>query len=207
MAVGAGGWLGTADADSYIAGFPQSIGNNKSQIYRRESLDNGVFPYSASIHFAALDTWGRLRVRYDLPRAWIQGGVAGNGTGWTAELYHTGNISSASVAHAATAESATTALNALGAGQTWLDVTASRAFDTTYINTTGRPIMVNVGTVGVSNITATMVATVGGVSFDVDFTSSPALNRLIGVFIVPSGATYQVRAERGLRPHQWAELR
>ena len=92
MAVGAGGWMGRADADSYISGFPQSFGDNISQIYRRESVDNGVSPYSASIHFAASDTWGRVRISYYTPRAWIQGGVTGNGTGWTAELYHTGNI-------------------------------------------------------------------------------------------------------------------
>jgi hypothetical protein len=34
--------------------------------------------------------------------------------------------------------------NALGWGQSWLDVSASRTFDTSYQNTTGRPIMVSV---------------------------------------------------------------
>jgi len=93
MAVGAGGWMGRAsNNDSYIAGYPQDIGENISQIYRRSVGDMGVPGYSASLHFAAVDTWGRVRISHYTPRAWIQGGTASTGTGWTAELYHTGNI-------------------------------------------------------------------------------------------------------------------
>ena len=79
MAVGAGGWMGRSGAESYIAGFPQDVVDNISQVYRRESLDNGVAPYSASIHFAAYYTWGRVRISYNTPKAWVQGGVSDDG--------------------------------------------------------------------------------------------------------------------------------
>ena len=92
MAVGAGGWLGSANPDSYMSGYPQSAGNNISQIYRRETSDAEVIAYAASIHFAAADTWGRLRLSPDTPKAWIQGGAHSTGRGWTAELFHSRNI-------------------------------------------------------------------------------------------------------------------
>lgn len=78
------------------------------------------------------------------PKTYQRQKVAGTWYPWQ-ELLHTGNISTASVAHAATAGSANTAntaLNALGVGQTWQNVTTSRALGTTYTNTTGRPIQI-----------------------------------------------------------------
>lgn len=128
------------------------------------------------------------------------------------ELLHTGNLlqtTGDSTDFPMSQAAVTNAINSssIGVGQTWQDVTASRAFATTYTNTTGRPITVNVGTVGVTNTTITMTATVGGVSFDVDFTSSTASNRLIGAFIVPSGATYRVHTSLGISLLQWVELR
>ena len=145
-------------------------------------------------------------------RAWIQGGYAAVGTGWTVELHHSGNLlqtTGTSTDLPMSQAAVTNAINSssIGVGQTWQNVTASRAFATTYTNTTGRPITVNVGTVRRPDITATMTATVGGVSFDVDFTSSGAQNRLIGVFIVPSGATYQVSTDQAFSLQQWMELR
>ena len=128
------------------------------------------------------------------------------------ELLHTGNLlqtTGTSTDFPMSQAAVTNAINSssIGVGQTWQNVTASRAFATTYTNTTGRPITVNVGTDRRPNITATMTATVGGVPFDVDFTSSGAQNRLIGVFIVPSGATYQVSTDQAFSLQQWMELR
>lgn len=91
MDVGTGGWLGRASPDSYISGYPQDMSQNVSQIYRRDSVDEGVSAFASSIHFAANDTWGRLRVGHNNQRAWIQGGTDLGGSGWTAELYHTSN--------------------------------------------------------------------------------------------------------------------
>jgi len=93
MEVGAGGWLGQGATSATPLGYPVSIGDvtNQTKVIRAEVIDNGVATYSSGIHFSSLDTWGRLRVSYLEPKAWIQGGRANQGTGWTEELYHTGN--------------------------------------------------------------------------------------------------------------------
>lgn len=90
MEVGAGGWLGLARGDTGINGYPLSIDENISMIYRREEVDNGVAPFAVSFHMGAEGSWGRLRIT-ESGTGWIQGGFAPAGTGWTAELYHTGN--------------------------------------------------------------------------------------------------------------------
>ena len=107
MRAGAGGWLSRTPPDSYIAGYPQNIGQSISQIYRKDHADDGVEAHSASIHFATSDTWGRLRVWYDSPSVWVQGGVSTIGSGWTAELYHASNLLNIGT----TAATARTALN------------------------------------------------------------------------------------------------
>ncbi len=92
MAVGAFGLGGRSNNVSHIAGYPQTLDESISQIYRRTDEDMGVPGYAAGIHFGAANTWGRLRVSYNSTRAWVQGGAATAGTGWTEELFHTGNI-------------------------------------------------------------------------------------------------------------------
>ena len=81
--------------------------------------------------------------------------------------------------------------SSLGVGQSWQNVTASRASGVTYTNTTGKPILVVVntynGTPIVDGVTLRYLglATEGGWSF-----------------IVPSGSTYSVTGVQS-----WAELR
>jgi hypothetical protein len=213
MAVGAGGWMGRASENSYIVGFPQSIANNISQVYRRADIDNGVPAFSASFHIAASDTWGRLRVGFQTSQAWIQGGVA-NGSGWTAELYHTGNVSSfaQTLLDDANASAARATLDvyskaeangiAIGVGQTWQNVTASRSINTTYTNTTGRPIMVSVRSSvddGYSQLT------VDGVVLAISGnTVGTGNNQHTVCAIVPNGASYSYS---GSAIALWAELR
>lgn len=91
MAVGAGGLLGRTTGDGMAAGYPATLGANIGTNYRRETMDGVIDAFSASIHIATADTWGRVRIHYDNKQAWIQGGNASSGTGWTAELYHDGN--------------------------------------------------------------------------------------------------------------------
>lgn len=81
--------FGVGQFNYYMAGYPTAIQENFTQIYRRNESDNGVGAYAASIHLAANDTWGRLRIGPDR-NAWIQGGNMY--VGWTAQLHHTGNI-------------------------------------------------------------------------------------------------------------------
>ena len=91
-----------------------------------------------------------------------------------------------------------------GAGanaQTWQDVTASRVSGTTYTNSTGYPIQVQMNIQSTSS--STLVAVVGGVTI---YTTGAVGNTQSVNFIVPNGATYSItwtNRSTGV----WAELR
>jgi hypothetical protein len=86
----------------------------------------------------------------------------------------------------------------VGIGQTWQDVSASRASGVTYTNTTGKPIMVNI--METTNATAEFYVNgvlVGrGVGTGTDGTISA---------IVPNGSNYNASLPGGFAA--WAELR
>lgn len=94
----------------------------------------------------------------------------------------------------------------LGINQTWQDLTASRTLNTTYTNTTDRPIqlMVDVrdsGAVGsltfdVNGITWTVTDLVGGDGTPILF--SP---------IIPANNTYRLASSGGVNLRKWLELR
>ena len=75
-----------------------------------------------------------------------------------------------------------------GSGQTWQNVGASRAGNTTYTNTTGKPISVSIR-LELNN--AAIAATVNGVQF---FIAQNGGFAICGFFVVPIGATYSVNA-------------
>ena len=91
----------------------------------------------------------------------------------------------------------------LGAGQLWNDYTASRASGATYTNTSGKPIMINVNTVGPGYLRCQ----INGITFEMagagfgqtDYTS-------VGNTIVPAGATYSVTVFNSTI-ETWYELR
>ena len=94
--------------------------------------------------------------------------------------------------------------NAFANGQTWQDVTASRAKGTTYINTTSKPIFINVMTAA-SNTTAQLNLSVDG---------SAAKQFDQGIWglslsaIIPAGSTYVVDGLGSAGAiNQWMELR
>lgn len=211
MAVGAGGWLGAAGANSYIAGYPRSSGDNRSQAYRRDDPDDGVPAYSASIHFAAADTWGRLRVGYYAPRAWIQGGYSIGGSGWTSQVILSADLlqtAGSSTDFPMSQAAVTNAINgsSIGIGQTWQDVTASRYINTIYTNTTGRPIMVSVRSSvddGYSQLTVSGIVLAASGSSS-SSSGGPTGNLHTVCAIVPNGATYSYA---GSAVSTWAELR
>jgi len=101
----------------------------------------------------------------------------------------------------------------LGVGQTWQDVTATRAFGTNYINTSGKPIVVSIHT--------TITGDSGGFFYaNIDSASNIPMsqwNKLggaypaVGQIIVPTGATYLINYQvtYGAIPalNQWYELR
>lgn len=97
---------------------------------------------------------------------------------------------------------------AIGGGQTWQDVKASRALNTTYTNTTGRPIALSVGGGNGTSTPHAIYALVGGVtiygsSYSVSGTATTSL-----FVIIPPGATYSVVGTAGTTSiYSWAELR
>jgi hypothetical protein len=88
----------------------------------------------------------------------------------------------------------------LGIGQTWQDLTASRAANTTYTNSTGRPIYVVVS--NVLPTSATWNFTINGVVYGVNGTATAQV-RFCHCFIIPNGATYSSNYAGA----PWSELR
>lgn len=98
---------------------------------------------------------------------------------------------------------AITSMQSLGHGQTWQDVTGSRALGTTYYNTTGKPIMV----VARSNLTTgvELYFTVNGVETQRNYVNTATSSSYAGVTtIVPPGGSYVLS---GTSWQYWAELR
>lgn len=87
----------------------------------------------------------------------------------------------------------------LGLGQTWQDVTGSRAANTTYTNSTGKPIAVCGITTGASGFSFAINGAV------VVTASHSAGNFNCATIIVPAGATYSMTA--GSVFTKWSELR
>lgn len=81
----------------------------------------------------------------------------------------------------------------IGVGQTWQDVTASRASGVTYTNSTGKPIQVVVE----ANSSTTSTFTINGVAV--------AKYSLFGTYVIPNGITYSSVPSSGLG--KWIELR
>ena len=99
---------------------------------------------------------------------------------------------------------ATANLHDLGVGQTWQDVTASRAAGVTYTNSTGKPIFISI-----------TCSNAGGITFSVnDVEVGSTINSFNGsvvaflACVVPSGSTY--RANLFIQNggfNTWRELR
>lgn len=100
---------------------------------------------------------------------------------------------------------ALTALGSLGYGQTIQNVTASRANNTTYTNTTGKPIFVNASLQ--SSVAANaVVGTINGVSFQASVGPNAGNSAAIA-FIVPPGATYSISIPSFSALGYWIETR
>lgn len=101
---------------------------------------------------------------------------------------------------------AATAFGSLGYGQTWQNVTGSRATGTTYYNTTGKPILVS-STWNIALQGAYMQALVNSVviqNSDMVGSGAGLLNLL---FLVPTGSSYSVVASSGSPTASiWSEL-
>lgn len=118
------------------------------------------------------------------------------------EVANKSNVSAAiTPANAATVAQSTD----IGVGQTWQNVTGSRALGATYTNNTGRPIQLSIS-VRDSGSTARVTLTIGGVvAVDlIDIAGGSAGYQQITA-IVPNGQTYRLDTTNILS--HWAELR
>ncbi len=84
------------------------------------------------------------------------------------------------------------AMQSLGFGQTWQGVAASRSVNTTYYNTTSRPIMLSF-TSGVGNPTVTIELYINGELMQRSSVSGTGVTTQLSVSaIIPSGASYKI---------------
>ena len=136
---------------------------------------------------------------------------AGTGlTGTASSLSIGGNAATAtsatSATSATTATTATNATNILGnSSQTYQNVTSSRAFSTTYTNSTGKPIWVWFS----SDAAVAGVTTRGYVDGNLAcYTNMDLYPRAFCGFVVPIGSTYSITVDKGgVSLNIWLELR
>lgn len=136
------------------------------------------------------------------------------------EIYHTGNLSPVETSRSINTGTGLTGggnLSAnrtlsianshipIGVGQTWQDVTSNRSEDTTYTNTTGRPIVLSIYSENTEHqgrisiyIDNNLTIMNGG-----DWDSGKGTGGVTA--IVPSGSTYRVVAQPSVS--KWSELR
>lgn len=108
----------------------------------------------------------------------------------------------------------TTVNGGLGYGQTWTNFTipSGRTFNTTYTNSTGKPILVHIMFQGDFNNGTfySINASVNGVNLQFGAGAYTGSN-LAGIgnasFIVPNGNTYQLTTPNSSILRQWVELR
>lgn len=109
-----------------------------------------------------------------------------------------------------TAALAGSALGAIGIGQTWTNVTSSRAIGTTYTNSTGRPIMIAVTMQFPNSANAYVSFSINGsiVGYSgVNSAAQPAI-LITNTYIIPDTATYLVTTQVGSPSiNNWWELR
>ena len=112
---------------------------------------------------------------------------------------------SSAVASGVAPKANTADLKEIGVGQTWQDVTASRALAVTYTNSTGKPIMVIVSTYGGVNnsINASINGSVAYMFADANVNTGSAF--CSGSIIIPVAATYNITSVGS--KHTWLELR
>ena len=119
----------------------------------------------------------------------------------------TGVVNSTNIVDATIAQGdLDTTIIPIGAGQTWTNVTSSRATGTTYTNSTGRPIMVIVTPSASGNLVGTFNIAGSAVGV-VQFTPSGGGGGSPFFYIIPNGVTYSVTNNQNFGINYWWELR
>lgn len=102
--------------------------------------------------------------------------------------------------------SALTGVASIGVGQTWQDLTSSRALGTTYTNSTGSPIMIAIVVNNTATTNSKAKITVDGV--EVTRTYAYASGVYTPMYaIVPDGVTYVATNVSNTTLNRWTELR
>lgn len=178
-------------------------------LVREAPCDATAWQYYASevVVPAGMDTIFRLRLRLN--------------PGPTFGAVHLANVevrrmdgAERTPAGAITTSKLSTAAKPLGVDQTNVDVTASRAFNTSYQNTTGRPIAVSISTANNSTTATVFTFEVSddGTTWqpvNISGTGNYANHAFTGMFIVKSGQYYRVTkgAANTAALALWTELR
>lgn len=103
-------------------------------------------------------------------------------------------------------QAALDAKSGFGVGQTWQNMAGSRSLGTTYTNSTGKPIIINVG--ASSSVGALMTIVIGSVSFNSTGQSAAGYNISTGNVLIPAGSTYSVNVNAGTPTGlSWMEYR
>lgn len=143
---------------------------------------------SCFVHIGSGDTFSQTFVGYGTNRMYTRGGVG-----------VVPNISWQPWAEVATSA------NSFGQGQTWQDVTGSRALNTVYTNSTGKPIQIKVSALSSqSSVMQTFInGNATGLSGSGNLGSIPA-----DTSTIPNGATYRCTVSDGTPSAlKWWELR
>lgn len=97
---------------------------------------------------------------------------------------------------------------AFGIGQNYSNVTASRALNTTYTNSTDKPIEVSISLPDTYSRNPTVTINVGGVNILINqYDLSDNASSFSHSFVVPVGATYRISVDIPVQITSWAELR
>lgn len=95
----------------------------------------------------------------------------------------------------------------IGVGQGWKAVTSSRALNTTYTNSTGKPIQLAAQAGPTSQINTALVAVVGGVNVYAAYAAAPGVFIDCPNVIVPPGFSYRINVTLGTAAlTNWSEL-
>ena len=143
--------------------------------------------------------------------------ITGNAATVTNGVYTSGNqtiggvktfSSAISASITGSSVSATTDSQHFCVGQTLTALTGSRAFGTTYTNSTGKPIFVIVNSTSAQGINYNITASINAVGFAVagGYSASGAQFHNLS-FPVPNGATYSVSLSGSGSLSSWSEIR
>lgn len=91
-----------------------------------------------------------------------------------------------------------------GVNQTWQNMTSSRALNTNYTNTTGKPIQLQIVCIGGSANSVTM--TINGVNTLTSLYTNASGGRCLVNTVIPIGATYNL-GDASATIQSWWELR